>query len=101
MQADCSLKDMLMNFLARKKNLRYPEIELFIVNKDPLQVIDGDLNKIELRILQKKVLGELSMLPKNSQYRQYKLVLKDWRFTFEKIPNSTEYYFDLDAFDWR
>ena len=100
MQASYSLKDMLQNFLARKPNLKYPEVELYIVERNPLQVVDCELYKVELNLLKDAVLEKLSKM-KGSEYREYKLILENWRFDFKKIPNSNEYYFDIQAFQWR
>ena len=76
-----SLKDLLQNFLAQRPKLIYPPIELCITQMEPLQVVDSELNKVELPLIQDKVLSSLAKF-KNSKFRTYKLILNKWKFVF-------------------
>jgi len=71
----------------------YPKIELNIFNLDPVQATDSFLDYVDISNLQEAILNKVG----NNVYRNYKIILKKWRFVFQRVPNSNEFYFDLES----
>lgn len=88
-----TLKSLLAKFLKGEVLGKYPEVEATILSLNPLQITDDFLTFIDLSSLEDSVveeLGEVTVL-------QHKLVLQDWKYVLRRIPNSHEYYFDLNV----
>jgi hypothetical protein len=60
---------------------------------NPLQITDDNHRFIDLSSLEDRVTEELGSELTQGQ----KLVLQDWKFVLRRIPNSHEYYFDLNV----
>lgn len=91
-----SLKEILLDFLAEPRGVEYPEIELKIIKDYPLQVVDHYLDSIDISNLER----EVWKFTKKKTYMNYKLVLYDWKFEFKRVPNTFDYYFDINADDF-
>jgi hypothetical protein len=71
----------------------YPKIELRVINTSPLQVVDSFLDFIDLSNLGEAIYEQMA----GHRHRLFKITLKKWNFVFNRIPNGTEFYFDIEA----
>lgn len=88
-----TLKDLLAKFLKGDAVSKYPTIEAAIISLNPLQITDDRHRFIDVSSLEDAVTEELH----GKLGKGHKLVLKDWKFMLRRIPNSHEYYFDLNV----
>jgi len=98
-KAKMSLQETLFEFLASgSSGTKYNNMTLRIVEWQPLRVTDiTNSHFLELNYLSHE-------LHKNSEIHRDKptyLDLKEWEFKFEKVPNSSIYFLDIIAADFR
>lgn len=91
-----SLKQILIDFLSNK-DPEYPPIELRILSIRPFQATDSHLNFIDIASLQDDVIETIG----EKIDKHYKITLREWKFVFKSVPNSTEFYFDISADDFK
>jgi hypothetical protein len=94
------LQEVLVQFLREGKALVYPVLETRILQLNPLRITDDLQSYIDLQCkdLVTLVLHEAVLsLVDDSPGANYKLVLTDWRFVFRKVPNSHEFFFDIES----
>lgn len=91
------LRDILLSFLKGNTSTFYPVMETRIIQLNPLQITDDLTRFLDISSLQDSVLSKIQDIPGST----YKLVLKNWRFVFRKVPNSHEFYFDILAEDFQ
>lgn len=87
------LKDLLAQFLKGEEMGKYPVLETHILSLSPLQITDDFHRFIDLSSLEEEVTEELGGELGHGQ----KLILQDWKFMLRRIPNSHEYFFDLQV----
>lgn len=92
-----SLKSLLISFLQGKK-MTYSPIELTIFSTSPLQAVDDELNLIELSDLYEGVLRKLNFA--DLATKSFKIILKEWKFVLRRIPNTTDFFYDIIAEDY-
>lgn len=92
-----SLKSMLISFLQGKK-MTYCPIELSIYSTSPLQAVDDELNLIELSDLYEGVLRKLNFA--DLRVQSFKIILKEWKFVLRRIPNTTDFFYDILSDDY-
>ena len=81
----------MVDFLKDQQQLDNPVIVSRVISFYPLRIMDDDRNYLELGYLNENIgNGYLKENPFN-----YHLVLKDWNFVFKKIPNRSEFFFDV------
>lgn len=102
MTTTMNLKSVLKAFLREEKNIIYPVIESTILHLNPLKITDDFQNYFDVTSnpffninqgLQEVINNELEDTPGAC----YKLILKQWHFSFKKIPNCHDFYFDIIA----
>lgn len=91
------MRDILLSFLKGNTKTFYPVMETRIIQLNPLQITDDLVRFLDISSLQEGVLAKIQDIPGST----YKLILKDWRFVFRKVPNSHEFYFDILADDFQ
>lgn len=99
-----TLFSTLSDFLQGNAKLDYPELEVSIVQLDPLRITDDGKYFMELSSK-----GEMTYLDLAEEIENqvgddptaYKLVLVKWHYEFRRVPNSQEYYFDIACRDFR
>lgn len=91
------MRDILLSFLKGNTKTFYPVMETRIIQLNPLQITDDLVRFLDISSLQEGVLAKIQDIPGST----YKLLLKDWRFVFRKVPNSHEFYFDILADDFQ
>ena len=91
------MKPLLLNFLQGKSQDYLPPVILRVYNLDPLQVMDDNRILIDISSLQDEILE----MTEGNRFRNYDLYLNDWRFVFNRVPNSQDYYFDIEATDFQ
>lgn len=91
---DFTLKECLAEFL--KGGLtEMPVVEVRILSRKPLKVTDDDMHYLEIPALADKIQNQ------TKGKGQAKLVLVDWSFLVKKVPNSQDYYLDVEADTYR
>jgi len=93
MNTDPSMKNLLCQYLSGVPNMFYPSIELKIINLNPVQVTDSYLDLVDLSNLADEILDKVG----RRAHRNYKVTLKKWNFVFNRVTNSNEFYFDIEA----
>jgi hypothetical protein len=93
------LRDLLLQFLEGKAPF-YPVIETRVLQFNPLQITDDMSRYLDASSLQEAVLTRAETMGGGSGHG-WKLVLNDWRFVFKKVPNAHEFYFDIQADNYK
>ena len=91
------LRSTLIQFLKDDPKLVYPKIEALIVSLEPLQVSDDYENFVDFSDLQADILERYEF----DEAGTYSIVLEDWNYIFKRVPNSQEYYFDVEAHSYK
>lgn len=91
---DFTLKECLAEFL-KGSLTEMPVVEVRILSREPLRVTDDDCHFLEVPALADKI------QKKAKGSGQAKLVLVDWTFLVKKVPNSQEYFLDVEADTYR
>lgn len=89
-----TLKDLLAKFLKSEVIGKYPTVETHILSLNPLQITDDYVRFIDVSSLEDRVMDELEG---SDPTQAHVLVLQDWKFVLRRIPNSHEYFFDLNV----
>lgn len=91
-----TLLALLTEYLHGKTKLEYPEIQLHILQADPLRITDDFKFFLEISGLfgqaESQIVGDPLL---------YRLVLLKWNFEFKRVPNSQEYYLDINCRDFK
>ena len=87
------LRDVLVQFL-KGTAVFYPAIEAKIVQLNPLQITDDGRNILEVISIQKEVEKVALEYPEGTNF---KLILKEWEFTFRKVHDQHDFYFDIQS----
>lgn len=90
------LFNKLREFLESKTKVEYPEMAVNIVQLDPLRITDDNKYFLEISSLMGQLEEQIQEEPS-----LYKLVLKQWQFDFRRVPNSEEFYYDINCRDFK
>lgn len=90
---DFTLKECLAEFL-KGSLTEMPMVEARIMSIQPLKITDDDLHYFEAPGLVDKIQKQTRNHSKGSTQT---LILVDWNFAIKKVPNSQEFYIDIEA----
>lgn len=91
-----SLLSLLTEYLQGKNKIEYPETSLFVLQADPLRITDDFKYFLEISGLSGQAESQIVGDP-----LLYRLVLVKWNFEFKRVPNSQEYYLDINCRDFK
>jgi hypothetical protein len=93
---DHPLHDCLKQFLASAE-VRYVPVTARLISLSPAQLTQDDECFLEATALAKDLLRDAKLTKTDLARSKVQIRLADWKFVFSKIPNSTDYYLDIDV----
>lgn len=90
---DFTLKECLAEFL-KGSLTEMPMVEARVMGLQPLKITDDDLHYFEAPGLVDKIQKQTRGDGRDSTQT---LILVDWCFSIKRVPNSQEYYIDIEA----
>lgn len=91
------LHDCLKQFLSNA-DVKYVPVTARLVSLSPAQLTQDDERFLEAQSFTKDLLGKDSRLSKTDLAREKVFIrLADWKFVISRIPNSSDYYLDIDV----
>jgi hypothetical protein len=90
---DFTLKECLAEFL-KGSLTEMPMVEARVLSNQPLKITDDDLHYFEAPGLVDKIQKQTRNDAKNTNQT---IILVDWSFSIKRVPNSQEYYIDIEA----
>lgn len=91
-----NLQTVLKAFLQKQQDGQLPEITARVLSVSPLRVSDNEKTFLEMTSFLNSDDASKTITPN----RGYNIILKDWKFIFQRIPNTHEYYVDMEVSEY-